>query len=88
MIIADSKGLALRQDCHVEPVLRNIDANDRLHLIPSLPKRALLSQAALATVRVQWNGGWRPELSHGLGVPKVHRSSIHHRHRHYSADSG
>jgi len=52
------------------------------HLIPSLPNRA--SRAALATVRVRWNGRWRPKLSHGLWRPEVGRSPIHHRVRHYN----
>jgi hypothetical protein len=53
-----------------------------------LPKRTLPAQAALATVRVRWNGGRRPLLSHGLGVPKTLRSPIRHRTRHYSAECG
>lgn len=88
MVVADGKDLFLRQDRNIQALFRNVDPNNNLHLIPSLPNRALLSQAALATVRVQWNGGRRPRLSHGLGVPKVHRSSIRHRNRHYSARSG
>jgi len=46
-----------------------------------LLKRTLLAQAALATVRVRWNGGWNPSLSHGLGVPDAVRLSIRHRGR-------
>ncbi|WP_246706323.1 hypothetical protein, partial [Rhizobium leguminosarum] len=60
MVVADGKDLALRQDRNIQALFRNVDPNNNLHLIPSLPNRALLSQAALATVRVQWNSGWRP----------------------------
>jgi len=75
---ADDKALASRAHRNVQPVLRYIDANiNRVHLIPSLRKRA--RQAAQATVRVRWNGRRRPSLSHGLGVPQVTRSPACHR---------
>ena len=79
MVVGEPETIAGRQDMHIQPILRNIDTDDLIHLLPSLPNRASLSQAALATVRVRWNGGRRPLLSHGLGVPKVLRSPVRHR---------
>src|SRR5690606_24035812 len=64
---------------HVEPVLRNVDANEtHIHPLPSLSKRAS-SFAAQATVRGRWNGGWGPLLPRGLGVPVGTRSPSRHR---------
>src|ERR1700722_19832431 len=75
---ANRKTTSLRPYRYVQPLLRYIDTDiNRVHLIPSLRKRA--SQAAQATVRVQWNGRRRPSLSHGLGVPQVARSPACHR---------
>ncbi|WP_244489977.1 hypothetical protein [Rhizobium sp. Leaf391] len=57
MVVADEETLFDWQHMHIQPILGNIDPDNHIHLIPSLPKRALLAQAALATVRVRWNGG-------------------------------
>ena len=55
---------------NVELVLRDVDADgDGIHLVPSLSKRA--SHAAQATVRVRWNDGRRPSLTHGLDHPRA-----------------
>src|SRR5690606_40715632 len=64
---------------HVEPVLRNVDANEtHIHPLPSLSKRAS-SFAAQATVRGRWSGGRGPLLPRGLGVPVGTRSPSRHR---------
>src|SRR6202044_1251142 len=77
-VAADKKALTIGPHRNVQPVLRYIDANiNRVHLIPSLRKRA--SRAAQATVRVRWNGMRRPLLSHGLAGPQVNRSPACHR---------
>src|SRR5262249_28275175 len=59
-------------------VLRNVDSNiDRVHLNPSLRKRARI--AAQATVRVRWNDGRSTVLRNGLASPRMTRSSVRHR---------
>src|SRR5690606_38847178 len=73
---------------HVEPVLRNVDANEtHIHPLPSLSKRAS-SFAAQATVRGRWNGGRGPLLPRGLGVPVGTRSPSRHRTRNNSRCGG
>ena len=63
----------------VEAVPGDVDADMKsVHLIPSLRKRASL-RAAQATVRVRWNGGRRPSLTHGLTSPRRFRSFARHR---------
>jgi hypothetical protein len=77
-IARHGKGFPARQDMHVQPILRYVDTNNGgVHLHPSLPNRASL--AAQATVRVRWNDGRRPWLTHGLDHPRVIRSSVRHR---------
>ena len=77
------KSLAARAHMHIELGFRDVDSNNEsVHPVPSLSKRA--SHAAQATVRVRWNDGQRPTLSHGLGVPEGRRSSVHHRIRNNS----
>src|SRR6185503_4626189 len=51
--------------------------NDGVHLIPSLRNRA--SQAAQATVRVQWNDGRGAALRSGPRGPRMRRSPARHR---------
>ena len=72
----DERGAAVAA-MHIQPILRNVNANSGFHRTPSLPNRASL--AAQATVRVRWNGGRRPLLSHGLQGPKMLRSLVRHR---------
>ena len=67
----------------VEPILRYVDPDDdSVHPVPSLPNRASLA-AAQATVRVRWNDGPRPLLTHGLLCPRGFRSPAHHRTGHF-----
>src|SRR5690606_31930222 len=64
-----AEALAGRHDMHVEPILRDVNANKmRVHLVPSLSKRASFA-AAQATVRVRWNGGLDPGSPTGLVSP-------------------
>jgi len=82
-VAGDRKRLAAGMDMHIQPILRHVDADVlSVHPIPSLRNRASL-RAAQATVRVRWNGGQRPSLSHGLGVPQGRRSLVRHRSHNY-----
>ena len=58
MVVTDEEAPPDWQHMHIQPILGNIDTDNHIHLIPSLPKRASHMRAALATVRVRWNGGW------------------------------
>src|SRR5215211_8591975 len=67
-----------RKHVNVELVLRDVDADDDgVHPVPSLSKRA--SHAAQGTVRVRWNDGRGPSLTHGLDHPRGLRSRARHR---------
>ncbi len=82
-IAINDKTFATRANAYIQTILGNVDADHGgVHLIPSLRKRARC--AAQATVRVRWNGGRRPMLTHGLGVPQGLRSSARHRTGHLS----
>src|SRR5215204_1417670 len=77
-VAGDGEGLLGRKHVNVELVLRDVDADDDgVHPVPSLPKRASL--AAPATVRVRWNDGRGPPLTHGLDHPRGLRSRARHR---------
>ena len=76
-VARDGKGLALRQNVNVQPVLRHVDpdmAHD--HLPSSLRKRAL---AAQATVRGRWTNGGATRLRHGLERPRMSRHPLRFR---------
>src|SRR4030088_2579534 len=82
-VARDRKGLPAREDVHIQPGLRHIDANiDRVHLHPSLRNRARV--AAPATVRVRWNGGGGAALWSGRHSPRTRRSPVRHRAWHYN----
>src|SRR5262249_45319207 len=66
-VAIDHKRFTTGTHCDVEAVLRHVDTDNDgvLHGDPSLPNRAS-RVAAPATVRVRWNDGRGPQLSHGL----------------------
>src|SRR3954447_23535408 len=74
----EDETLAGRTNRHIQTIFRDIDTDHhRVHLFPSLRKRA--STAAPATVRVRWNDRRGHALPCGLSGPKIFRSLACHR---------
>ena len=71
----------------IQPILRNIDADiASAHPSPSLRNRASLR--APKRLFGSMEGGRKPRLIHGLGVPKGCRSPIRHRFQRYARFGG